>query len=153
MANDCSHEQHEKRVGRLIAQDSEINPKHMQEVRMQLEQALAASESKARQTRWRILVAFAVYLLAVFGYAFYLSNWGDATPKAAANLTRQLIMAPVMFSGLLALVLGVLLLLLYLFKYGPRLGRARFELQNAMLLELQGQVRELQETIERRKND
>jgi len=40
--------------------------------------------------------------------------------------------------------------LLYLFKYWPRLNRARFDLQKSMMLELQQQVKRLQESEARR---
>jgi TRAP-type C4-dicarboxylate transport system permease small subunit len=141
---------HQQRVKQLLAQDPEINDKQMKEFRMQLELALESSEAKAKQTLRRILIALAVYLGGTFGYFFYLANWGDATPNATANLVRQVILIPLVVASLAAVVIGFLLVIQFLFKYWPRLNRARFDLQMSMLQELQQQMKQLQEKIERR---
>jgi ABC-type multidrug transport system fused ATPase/permease subunit len=141
---------HQQRVKQLLAQDPEINDKQMKEFRMQLEQALESSEAKAKQTLRRILIALAIYVGGTFGYFFYLANWGDATPNPTANFVRQVILIPLVVVSLAAAVIGILLVIQFLFKYWPRLNRARFDLQISMLQELQQQLKQLRENIERR---
>jgi hypothetical protein len=141
---------HQLRVKQLLAQDPEINDKQMKEFRMQLEQALELSEAKAKQTLRRILIALAVYVGGTFGYFVYLADWGDATPNLTANLVRQMILIPLVVVSLAAAIIGILLVIQFLFKYWPRLTRARFDLQVSMLQELQQQMKQLRETIERR---
>ena len=51
---------------------------------------------------------------------------------------------------LAAAITNVWLIALYLLKYVPRLNRARFDLQMAMTLELQQQVKQLHEELLRR---
>ena len=118
-------------VSRLVAQDPEINQSQMKEFRMQLEQTLELSEAKAQQTRRWILIAWLVYF---FSMACCMLNLGSV-PMFVVLLT--------------AMTIGGLLLALYLIKDGPRVSRARFDLQAAMMLELQEQVRELQQQIAR----
>jgi len=141
---------HQQRVKQLLAQDPEINDKQMKEFRMQLQQALESSEAKAKQTLRRILIALAIYVGGTFGYFFYLANWGDATPNPTANFVRQVILIPLVVVSLAAAVIGILLVIQFLFKYWPRLNRARFDLQTSMLQELQQQLKQLRENIERR---
>jgi hypothetical protein len=142
---------HHRRVKRLVAQDPEINEQQMKEFRMQLEQTLESSEAKAKQTRRRILIAGLVYLGGMFSYMFYMTNWGNANRSATAEAVGEYIVGPLFIASLAAMVIGVLLLVLYLIKYGPRLSRARFDLQTSMMLDLQQQVKQLRENVERQK--
>jgi hypothetical protein len=96
------------------------------------------------------LIALAIYVGGTFGYFFYLANWGDATPNPTANFVRQVILIPLVVVSLAAAVIGILLVIQFLFKYWPRLNRARFDLQTSMLQELQQQLKQLRENIERR---
>lgn len=48
------------------------------------------------------------------------------------------------------LLIGIWAVALYVFKYAPQLKRARFDLQTSMMLELQQQVKQLHENMERR---
>ena len=142
---------HHQRVKQLVAQDPEINEQQMKEFRMQLEQTLESSEAKAKQTRRRILIAWLVYLGGMFSYMFYMTNWGNANRSATAEAVGEYIVGPLFIASLAAMVIGVLLLVLYLIKYGPRLSRARFDLQTSMMLDLQQQVKQLRENVERQK--
>ena len=142
---------HHQRVKQLVAQDPEINEQQMKEFRMQLEQTLESSEAKAKQTRRRILIAGLVYLGGMFSYMFYMTNWGNANRSATAQTVGEYIIGPLFIASLAAMVIGVLLLVLYLIKYGPRLSRARFDLQTSIMLDLQQQVKQLRENIERQK--
>ncbi len=141
---------HQQRVKQLVAQDPEINPLRMEEFRMQLENNLDLSEARAKQMRRKIVTAFVVYLAAMFGWFIYLSQWGNATRNPASHLWRMWISVPLVISMWTALVILLLLVLQFLFKTLPRLGRARFELQTSILLELQQQMKQLRENMERR---
>lgn len=134
----------------MLVQDPNINDAQMKEFRIQLVQVLESSEAKAKQTRRRIVIAFVVYLTGTFGYFFYLSHWGDATTDVKVMHLRELILIPFIFLSLVAVVIGVLLVVLYLFKYGPRLSRARFDLQTSLMLELQQQMKQLGDKMARR---
>ena len=142
---------HHQRVKQLVAQDPEINEQQMKEFRMQLEQTLESSEAKAKQTVRRILIAWLIYLGGTLSYMFYLTNWGNANRSATAETVGEYIVGPLFIASLAAMVIGVLLLVLYLVKYGPRLSRARFDLQTSMMLDLQQQVKQLRENMERQK--
>jgi len=142
---------HHQRVKQLVAQDPEINEQQMKEFRMQLEQTLESSEAKAKQTVRRILIAWLVYLGGMFSYMFYMTNWGNANRSATAEAVGEYIVVPLFIASLAAMVIGGLLLVLYLVKYWTRVSRARFDLQTSMMLDLQQQVKQLRENMERQK--
>ena len=141
---------HQQRVKQLVAQDPEINEKQMKEFRMQLEQTLELYEAKATQTRRRILIAWLVYMGAMLVNVAIPWHWRDATTDMRLIRLREWLFIPLGIFTMAAMVIGVLLVLLYLFKYWPRLNRARFDLQKSMMLELQQQVKRLQESVARR---
>jgi uncharacterized integral membrane protein len=145
------HDLHQQRVKQLVAQDPEINDKQMKEFRMQLEQMLELSEAKAKQTRRRILISGAVYITLLLAGFAVPSHWMDATVDMRLIRLREWILVPLGIFTMAAMVIGVLLVILYLFKYWPRLNRARFDLQKSMLVELQQQVKELRENLEQRR--
>ena len=137
-------------VKKLLAQDPEINDTQLKEFRMQLDQSIELLEQKSQRTRRRILIALAVYLAGiVIGWCFAVV-WRDAAPIAEAAIVRGLVFLPVVIAALAAALAGIWLVALYVFKYAPQLNRARFDVQMAMILELQQQVRQLQENMERR---
>jgi hypothetical protein len=141
---------HQQRVKRLVAQDPEINEKQMKEFRMQLEQTVELSEARAKQTRRRILIAWLLYMAAMLVGFAVPSHWMDATVDMRLIRLREWVLVPLGIFTMAAMVIGVLLVLLYLFKYWPRLNRARFDLQMSMMLELQQQMKQLQESVARR---
>jgi hypothetical protein len=140
---------HQQRVKKLLAQDPEINDKQMEEFRMQFAQNLELSEAKAKQTRRRILITLAVYLSAMVICLIFVSQWREAAPNPTAGLVRGLVYLPFLVSYITAGIVGIWLVAMYVFKYAPRLNQARFELQTSMLLELQQQVKQLQENVGR----
>jgi hypothetical protein len=144
-------ELHHEQVRKLLAQDPKINDTQLKEIRMQIEQSLEMSEAKAKQTRHRILVALAIYFGGIFLFFFYVSFWRSATPHRTESFVQDLIPLLLYVSWLAAIVIGLLLAVLYVFKYSPRLNRARFDLQTSILLELQQQVKRLRESVEHRK--
>ena len=77
----------------------------------------------------------------------FVAFWSDAAPNAAAASVRALVYWPFAITGLAAALSGIWLLALYLLRYLPQLNRARFDMQTSMILELQQQVKQLQENI------
>ena len=138
------------RVKKLLAQDPEINDTELKEFRMQLNQAIESLEQKSKRTRRRILTALAVYLVGMVICWFFVVQWGDAAPNAEAGIVRGLVYWPFAITALAAALTGIWLVALYVFKYAPQLNRARFDVQTSMMLELQQQVKQLQENMERR---
>jgi hypothetical protein len=141
---------HQLRVKNLLAQDQEINDTQLKEFRMQLEQSLESWEQKSQRTRRRILIALAVYFPAVIICQFLAALWTPAAPNYAAAMVRGLIYWPFLIATLAAGLTGIWLVALYVFKYTPRLNRARFEVQTSMALELQEQVKQLREEMRTR---
>jgi hypothetical protein len=141
---------HELRVKKLLAQDPEINDTQMKEFRMQLEQSLESWEEKAKKTRRRILIALAVYLAGMVACWFFAGLWLNAAHNDKAALVLGIMYLPLFISALAAALIGIWLAALYVFKYAPRLHRARFDLQTSMILELQQQVKQLDENMVRR---
>ena len=144
------HDLHQLRVKELLAQDPEINDTHLKEFRMKLEQSIESLEEKSKRTRRRILIALAVYLMGMAICWFFVVQWPDAAPNAGAAIVRSLVYWPFVITGLAAALTGIWLVALYVFKYAPQLNRARFDVQTSMMLELQQQVKQLYETMERR---
>lgn len=144
------HNLHRERIKQLLALDPTINETQMKEFRMQLAQTVELSEATAKQTRRRILIALGIYLTATIGSWYALSQLGNATVDPKVIRLRELILIPLNFSALAAFVILALLVTLYLFKYWPRLNRARFDLLSSMMLELQQQVSELKQGLGRR---
>ena len=57
---------------------------------------------------------------------------------------------PFAITTLAAALTAIWAVALYVFRYAPQLNRARFDAQTAMMLELQQQVKQLRENMERR---
>lgn len=141
---------HQLRVKKLLAQDPEINDTQLKEIHMQLNQSIESLEQKSKRTRRRILIALAVYLVGtVICYSFVVF-WSNAAPNSAAALVKALIIWPFVITTLAAALTGIWLVALYVFKYAPQLTCARFDVQTSMMLELQQQVKQLHENMERR---
>ncbi len=70
------------------------------------------------------------------------------TPAAATRERANLL--PFVITTLAAALAGIWLVALYVFKYMPQMNRARFDVQTSMMLELQQQVKQLHESMERR---
>ena len=137
------------RVKELLAQDPEINDTQLKEFRMQLDQLLESSEQKSKRTRRRILIALAVYLVGMVICWFFVMLWHDAAPSPAAGTVRGLIYWPFLIAAVAAALTGIWQVALYVFKYAPQVSRARFDVQTSMMLELQQQVKQLHENMER----
>ncbi len=137
-------------VEKLLAQDPDINDTQLKEFRMQLEQSIESLEEKSKRTRRRVLIGLAVYLVGtVICYSFVLF-WIKPGPNDAAMLVKGLIYWLFLITTLAAAFTGIWAVALYVFKYAPQLNRARFDVQTSMMLELQQQVKQLHESMERR---
>jgi len=138
------------RVKKLLAQDPEINDTQLEDFRMQLNQSIESLEEKSKRTRRRILTALAIFLPGMVICNFLVVLWHDAAPNATAALVRGLIYWPFLIAVLAAALTGIWLVALYVFKFAPQINRARFDAQTSMMLELQQQVKQLHENMERR---
>jgi hypothetical protein len=141
---------HELRVKKLLAQDPEINDTQLEEIHMQLNQSIESLEENSKRTRHRVLIALAVFLTGILICQLFIVLWQDAAPSRAAAYERLLIYLPIVITTLVAALTGIWAVALYVFKYAPQLNRARFDLQTSMMLELQQQVKQLYENMERR---
>ena len=141
---------HQLRIKNLLAQDPEINDAQLKEFHMQLDQLLESFEQKSKRTRRRILIALAVYLAGALVCYFLAFLWRDAARDATAGLVRGLTYLPLLAATLAAALVGIWLAALYVFKYAPQVSRTRFDMQTAIMLELQQQVKQLHESLERR---
>ena len=132
---------HRKQVAALVAQDPEINDSRLKEFRMQLEQSLAKWERDGRVVRRAGWIAAAVSILGMF----------TILPLQAIPALRQ--NAVVLFLWCLiwlaSLVVAGFFIVLYREKYAPGINRARFDLQVAMIHELQQQLEELRRRVDR----
>jgi len=140
---------HRQQVRKLLAQDQEINETQSKEFRMQLELSLQTWEEKTKTTRRRILIAVAVYIVGFFMCGLMVRLWPIEPHNLALALVRNILYLSFIVSALAAALIGILLAILYVFKYSPALQRIRFELQTAMILELQQQVAEMREEMKR----
>ncbi len=140
---------HELRVKKLLDLDPEVNVAQLEEIRMLLNDSIEALEQKTARTRRRVLIALAVYLVGTFICYSFVVFWSDAAPNSAAALMKGLIIWPFVIATLAGALTGIWAAALYTFKYAPQLNRARFDAHTSMMLELQQQVRQFQEQMDR----
>jgi hypothetical protein len=142
-----------ERVQRLLAQDQEINDIQLKEFRMQLEQNLQSwevSSQKVRRVLVRILALFVfLYLVGVFFMPMFQVGQREMKAEGMWNLYLA-VMGGWFVAMILTVAVGLWMFILYLYKYAPALKRARFDTQTAMILELQQQVEQLRQDVERR---
>lgn len=139
-----------ERVKQLLAQDPHINELQTKEFRMQLETSLVSWEEKSARVRRALLVAVSVFFgcyLVGFAGVFLSRGLSLANPGAAAPAVLPFVAGAFYILGILSFVIGLYLLLLYLFKYAPALKKARFDVQTAMILELQEQMVQMRQEL------
>ena len=144
---------HRERVQRLLAQDHEINDTQLKEFRMQLEQKLQSwedSSQKVRRALVRCVVLFAILYVGSILLAPASISLRGALREGWLKTLYFALISGWFIAAALTFVVGLWLLVLYLYKYAPGLKRARFDTQTAMLLELQQQVEQLRQDVERR---
>jgi hypothetical protein len=143
---------HRQRVQRLLAQDQEINDTQLKEFRMQLEQNLQSweiSSQKVRRVLVRVIALFVfLYLIGVFFIPMF--QVGQREMKDVMRSIYTAVIGGWFVAMILTFAVGLWMLVLYLYKYAPALKRARFDTQTAMILELQQQVEQLRQDMERR---
>jgi hypothetical protein len=143
------HDAHSERVKKLLAQDPEINETQLKEFRMNLEVTLQNLEAKATRARRGIMIAAITYLTAMI--LFVASGAASNSIHTGwLGLTYRLVMGLGFAASWIALVVGVWLVLTYFYRYAPGLKRARFDVQTAMIVELQEQMAELRRALDQR---
>jgi hypothetical protein len=140
-------ESHGERVKKLLAQDQEINDVQLKEFRMQLEQSLESWEAKAKKVRRGIVISAVVYAGGLIFVPLFTSA-RTLLPKGAMSVVYGILSGAVVTASLASLLIGSALVALYFIKYAPGLKRARFDVQTAMILELQQQVEQFRQDIE-----
>jgi cation transport ATPase len=150
----AERDRYRERVQKLLAQDQEINDTQLKEFRVQLEQNLQAWEDSSQKVRRALVRTIALFLFLYLIGVFFMPMFQVGQREMKAEWMRNLYMA-VMGGWFVAMILtfavGLWMLILYLYKYAPALKRARFDTQTAMILELQQQVEQLRQDMERRK--
>ena len=143
---------HRERVKRLLAQDQEINDTQLKEFRMQLEQKLEAWEASSQRVRRALVRTIALFLLLYLIGIFFMPMFqlGQREMKGGMQSLYTAIIGGWFVATVLTFAVGLWMLILYLYKYAPALKRARFDTQAAMILELQQQVAQLRQDMERR---
>lgn len=140
----------QQRVDKLLAQDPEISDSELEEFRMQMDQSIELLEQKSKGTRRRILIALAIYLVGMVICWLSVLLWHGAATSATAGLVRGLLHWLFAVTAIVAALTGIWGAAVYVFKYAPQLSRARFDLQMSMMVELQQQVKQLREDMDRR---
>jgi hypothetical protein len=131
-----------KQVENLVSQDPHINDANMRDFRMQLEQNLADWERRGARM-WRILCISAVaYLFEMLFALLYLN-------RIPAEHQRYWFF-PFMIVGWVTFIAGIYSLIAYAGKYAPGIRKLRYDIQSAMIAELQQQVVTLRDEIRNR---
>jgi hypothetical protein len=143
------HESHIDRVKKLLAQDPEINPDNLQEFRMNLEVNLQSWEARATRLRRRILIAVITYAASMVVVLLFGAARNSLREGALATVYHVWVGVGFVMNWL-ALVVGLWLVVTYFYRYAPALKRARFDMQNAMIGELQQQIEQLRQELKRR---
>ena len=138
----ADQEQRRKQVDDLIAQDPHIDDQKMRDFRMQLQQDLADWQRRGTIVfRTLCLAAIAYVLEMVFAFAFL-----NHMPKEIQDWYAW----PFMIILWITFLVGISSVVLYVGRYMPTIRRMRFDVQTAMIAELQQQVVALREEVRRR---
>jgi hypothetical protein len=132
-----------KRIEDLMSQDPQITDDKMKEFRMQLEQSLADWERR-RARLWRIICISACLYLGVIVFAMLVLN------GAPAGSIRGMLTLPWFIVGLLTMIVGGYATILYVGKYMPAIRKLHYDIQTAMIAELQEQFLTLREELRAR---
>jgi hypothetical protein len=130
------------RVARLIAQDREIGAVRSEEFHMKLEASLTKWERLGQLVRRAAWVTGGIAVLCMLAVLPI-----QASPQLRESRAVALAVCLVGFGSFA--VTGVLLML-YRERYAPAATRARFDVQAALVRELQQQVESLQQAARRR---
>ncbi len=125
-------------VANLLAQDPNLSDSQMEEYRMQLEQKIDKAERQAWQMRVAIYVALGTWMIAM-AVAPFLKAMGNEM-STTLNVVWLIAIAA-------APLCGVWFLIVYLVKYRPAVGQTRTDFQTTVILQLQRQVAELTERL------
>src|SRR4029078_5257659 len=112
----------------------------LKEFRMQLEQKLQAWEASSQRVRRafvRCLFLFAMLYVGRFLLAPASISLRQSLREGWLRTLYFALISGWFIAAVLTFVVGLCLLVIYLYKYAPALKRARFDTQTAMILELQ----------------
>lgn len=130
---------------RLLQQDEPLNETQYQKYRAKLENALRAAERRLKVTGWVVVVSGVTSFTLMFVGGSKLL--GDFDPwSKEANVAS--VAAGVVF--LLATVVFYVSLASYYSRFRPTIKDAKERLRDASILDLQRQIRELHELVERK---
>jgi hypothetical protein len=137
-------DEHDRRqqVENLVSQDPHINDTNMGDFRMQLEQNLADWERRGSRM-WRILCISAIAYMLEMAFALLYLN------RIPAENQRYWFL-PFMIVGWATFIAGIYSLIVYVGKYAPAIRKLRYDIQSAMIAELQQQVVALRDEIRNR---
>jgi hypothetical protein len=130
-------------ASRLIRLDPLPSDTEYQEYRTKLETALRAAERRVKVTGWIAVASCIVMVAVLFLFAGKLFDDPDPWLKESGGKSMA---ASVAF--LVAMATFFLSLAAYYSRYRPGVRDARERLRDAMLLDLQRQVRDLRELLE-----
>jgi hypothetical protein len=140
----AEEQQRLRQVEALMAQDPQIDESKLKEFRMQLQQNLADWERRGARLRRIVVIAFLTYL--AFGLLTILVR-STAQPGYDYPLPIRAIAAIVAWTALIA---GGYAIIAYFVKFAPAIRRLRYDIQNAMITELQQQVVALRDELRTR---
>jgi len=130
-------------VTNLLAQDHHLSDSQMEEYRMKLEQKIEKAERQARRLRFAIYVALGTWLIA-----FATAPFVEAMGTEMSNTVNVVWLIALAASPLCA----AWFLIVYLVKYRPAVGQTRTEFQTTIILQLQRQVADLTERLNKENN-
>jgi hypothetical protein len=128
---------------RLLLQDEPLTDAEIQEYRMKLENTLSTAERRKRLAGRVVVASFAVNLVLMFVGGSKIFGSFDPTDKDATLLSSAL---GVIY--ILAVIIFPLSLASYVSRFWPNVWRARQDLTDATMLELQREIRELRRQLE-----
>lgn len=131
----------------LVAQDTGISDTHLQEFRMNLEQSLEQLETRAESSRRATIRSLiAVTICYIFGFALNSIQPFSSVPFE--------VIGPIwMLCTWASLITAAVIVGRYWYRHRPALERGRTDMQIAMFGELQRQIADLQNQIQRPGSD
>jgi hypothetical protein len=142
-----------QRARNLLAQDREINDLELKEFRMNLEAALSSWEQRSAKIRHWLVRAVFLTIAGYLGSVFAMLAYGpgrQALDGTVLGYVYEGIWAAFALAAFGGLFAAIGLAATYFYKYAPSLKRARFDVQSAMILQLQEQIAQLRVDLQQR---
>ncbi len=139
------------RFKKLLAQDQDINDVQLKEFRMNLEANLASWEERSQKIRRWLVRAIFCTIVGYMGANLAMLAYGPGRRAALEGTVWIYVYGAInmafVFAALGGLFATIGIAATYFYKYAPALKRARFDLQTAMILELQEQMVQLRQDL------